>query len=120
MMVLYTLCSYEFATAMVLLTAFAFVCLYVRTALKSKPASFLVFMVLSMVVYAIAGNGYLLFAGDLRHLRIACQAAVANERDISGNCADFLHTLRTSWFLTRALSKLLVVFALSIKWPVQG
>ena len=61
--VLYTQCAYQFATAMVLLTAFGFVCLYVKTSLKSKPVSFLVFMVLSLVVYAIAGNGYLLFAG---------------------------------------------------------
>jgi hypothetical protein len=63
LVVLYTQYAFQFATAMVLLTAFAFVCLYARTAIKSKPASFLIFIVLSVIVYAIAGNGYLLFAG---------------------------------------------------------
>jgi hypothetical protein len=62
LLVLYTQSLYQFTTAMTLLAAFGLVCLYVRTASKSKPVSLLVFLALSTVVYAIAGKGYLLFA----------------------------------------------------------
>jgi hypothetical protein len=80
LLMLYARYSYQFSAAMTLLVALGFACLYVRTASKSKPVSLpasassplgetegrwrdgLIFLVLSLIVYAAAGVVYLLFA----------------------------------------------------------
>ena len=62
LLVIYSRYSYQFTIAMALLVALGFVCLYMRIPLKSKPLALLVFLVLSIILYAIAGWAYLLFA----------------------------------------------------------
>jgi hypothetical protein len=59
---LYAQYIYQFDTAMVLLTALGFVCLYMGTTSKRRPMNLPVFLVLSIILYAIAGGIYLLFA----------------------------------------------------------
>jgi hypothetical protein len=58
---LYAQYIYQFDTAMVLLTALGFVCLYMGTTSKRRPMDLPVFLVLSIILYAIAGGVYLLF-----------------------------------------------------------
>ena len=53
--------TYPFDVAMTVLAALCFVCLYLGTASKSSAGGLLVFLVLSVILYAIAGAGYLLF-----------------------------------------------------------
>jgi len=62
LLALYTLCSFPFAIAMMLLAAFGFVCLYMRTVMKNEILSILFFIVLAIVVYVVAGKACLLFA----------------------------------------------------------
>jgi hypothetical protein len=62
LLVIYSRYSYQFTIVMALLVALGFVCLYLRVPLPSKPLALLVFLVLSIVLYAIAGWVYLLFA----------------------------------------------------------
>jgi hypothetical protein len=58
---LYAQYIYQFDTAMGLLTALGFVCLYMGTTSKRRPMDLPVFLVLSIILYAIAGGVYLLF-----------------------------------------------------------
>jgi len=62
LLVIYSQYSYQFTVTTALLVALVFVCLYLRIPLKSKPAALLVFLVLSIILYATAGWAYLLFA----------------------------------------------------------
>ena len=62
LLVLYTQSLYQFTTATTLLAAFWFVCLYMRTAMKNRVVSMLVFIVLAIIVYVAAGKACLLFA----------------------------------------------------------
>jgi len=57
----YTQYTYHFLTTMALLAALLFVCLHIRISPKSRLLSLLVFVVLSIILYAIAGAAYLLF-----------------------------------------------------------
>jgi hypothetical protein len=58
----YTQYTYHFLTTMALLAVLLFVCLHIRISPKSRPLSLLVFVVLSIILYTIAGAAYLLFA----------------------------------------------------------
>ncbi len=62
LLVIYSRYSYQFSVAMALLAALGFVCLYIRTSSKRRPTDLLVFLALSIILYAIAGEIYLLFA----------------------------------------------------------
>ena len=62
LLVIYSRYSYQFNIVMALLAAMGFVCLYLRIPLKSKPPALGVFLVLSIILYGIAGWAYLLFA----------------------------------------------------------
>jgi hypothetical protein len=58
----YTQYTYHFLTTMALLAALLFVCLYLRITPKNKLLCPVVFLVLSVILYYIAGGAYLLFA----------------------------------------------------------
>jgi hypothetical protein len=62
LLIIYGRYSYPFTTTTAMLASLVFVCLYLRIPLKSKPPALLVFLVLSIILYAIAGWAYLLFA----------------------------------------------------------
>jgi len=62
LLTIYTQYTYHFLTTMALLTALLFVCLHIRISPKSRLLSLLVFAVLSIILYTIAGAAYLLFA----------------------------------------------------------
>jgi len=61
LLIFYARYSYPFGTAMALLAALGFVCLYMGTSSKKRPTNFLVFLALSIILYATAGGAYLLF-----------------------------------------------------------
>ena len=54
--------TYHCATMTALLTALAFVCLYLRIAAESNRLRLAIFVLLSVILYYIAGGAYLLFA----------------------------------------------------------
>jgi len=62
LLVIYSRYSYQFNAITALLVTLGFVCLYLRIPLKSKPSALLVFLVLSIILYAIASWICLLFA----------------------------------------------------------
>lgn len=57
----YTQYIYQFLAATALLTGLLFVCLYLKTASQNRFARLIVFMLLSVVLHAMAGGVYLLF-----------------------------------------------------------
>jgi len=61
LLAIYSRYSYPFGIAMGLLAALGFVCLYLGMASKKRPTDLLVFLVLSIILCAIAGGTYLLF-----------------------------------------------------------
>ncbi|MHC4160436.1 MAG: DUF6057 family protein, partial [Planctomycetota bacterium] len=61
-LITYNRYTYHFTTTTALLAALSFVCLYLKVTKKSKPVSLIVFLVLSVILYYIAGGAYLLFA----------------------------------------------------------
>jgi len=62
LLITYNKYTYHFTTTTALLAALAFLCLYVKAAPKSKLLSVLFFLLLSVLLYIIAGAAYLLFA----------------------------------------------------------
>ena len=54
--------SFNFVTTVALLTALAFICLYLKIKTKNKAGRFIIFAALSVVSYTIAGGAFLLFA----------------------------------------------------------
>jgi len=62
LLILYTQYTFHFVTTVALLAALGFVCLYLKITPKNKSGAFVVFMVLSVVLYYLAGGAYLLFA----------------------------------------------------------
>ena len=62
MLVTYNLYTYHFLSATAFLTALAAVCLYLRIAPKNNLSGSFVFVIVSLIVYPIAGGAYLLFA----------------------------------------------------------
>ena len=62
LLIIYTQYAYHFATTMALLAAMLFVCLYLKITPKNKLLHLVVFAVLSIILYYIAGGAYLLFA----------------------------------------------------------
>jgi len=62
LLITYTQYTYHFVTTMALLVALLFVCLYLRVAPKGRLPHLMVFLVLSVILYAVAGGAYLLFA----------------------------------------------------------
>ncbi len=62
LLITYTQYTYHFVTTMALLVALLFVSLYLRVAPKGRLPRLMVFLVLSIILYAIAGGAYLLFA----------------------------------------------------------
>jgi hypothetical protein len=60
-LLLYCQYIYEFGVMMGLLTALGFVCLYLKIPVKSKLSALLAFLVLSVILYAIAGGAAILF-----------------------------------------------------------
>lgn len=63
LLIIYSQYTYHFVTTVALLTALLFVCLYLRITLKRKELPRLaVFLVLSVILYYLAGGAYLLFA----------------------------------------------------------
>ena len=62
LLVLYNQYTYRFVTLMALLTALAGICLYLYIAAKKIPARAAVVLVLSAVLYYVAGGAYLLLA----------------------------------------------------------
>jgi hypothetical protein len=62
LLAIYTQYTFHFVTTAALLTALVFVCLYLKVVPKDKSAAFVVFLVLSVVLYYLAGGAYLLFA----------------------------------------------------------
>lgn len=61
-LVLYTLYIHHLIFTVALLAALLFVCLYLKTAPKSALYNLVYFIVLSVILYYIAGGAYLLFA----------------------------------------------------------
>jgi len=62
LLITYNQYTYHFVTSMALLVALFFVCLYLKVTRSSKLVSLIVFFVLSVILYYIAGGAYLLFA----------------------------------------------------------
>jgi hypothetical protein len=62
LLVIYSRYAYQFASITAFLTALLCVCLYVRVAPGRKLFCMVVFAVLSVILYYIAGGAYLLFA----------------------------------------------------------
>jgi len=65
LLIVYTKYTYRFLTTMALLAALLFVCLYLKMITKNQRTGWLhlaVFLVLSVILYYIAGGAYLLFA----------------------------------------------------------
>ncbi len=62
LLVTYTQYTYHFVTTVALLAALFFVCLYIKITTKSKLFGLVVFLILSVILYTIAGGAYLLFA----------------------------------------------------------
>ncbi|MHC4159000.1 MAG: DUF6057 family protein [Planctomycetota bacterium] len=61
-LITYNRYTYHFTTTMALLAALFFTCLYLKLTRTSKPGSLIVYLVLSVILYYIAGGAYLLFA----------------------------------------------------------
>ncbi len=62
LLVLYNLYTYRFVTTMALLTSLVFICLYLTITARSNLSRLAAFLVLSVVLYYLAGGAYLLFA----------------------------------------------------------
>jgi hypothetical protein len=62
LLAIYTQYALHFVTTMALLAALVFVCLYLKVTPKNKSIAVLVFLVLSAILYYLAGGAYLLFA----------------------------------------------------------
>jgi hypothetical protein len=62
LLITYTRYTYHFATTTALLVSLLSVCLYLTATQKAKLPRLIVFLVLSVFVYTIAGGAYLLFA----------------------------------------------------------
>ncbi|UCC23420.1 MAG: hypothetical protein JSW23_05045, partial [Planctomycetota bacterium] len=62
LLITYTRYTYHFATTTALLVSLLFVCLYLTATQKTKPSHPVVFLVMSVFVYTIAGGAYLVFA----------------------------------------------------------
>ena len=62
LLTIYSQYAFHFLTTVALLTALGFVCLYLKINPKDKSGAFVVFLVLSVVLYYLAGGAYLLFA----------------------------------------------------------
>ena len=62
LLILYTQYTFHFVTTVALLAALGFVCLYLKVIPKAKSGAFVVFLVLSVVLYYLAGGVYLFFA----------------------------------------------------------
>jgi len=62
LLITYTQYTYHFVTTTALLVSLFFVCLYLRITPTSRLISLIIFLVLSVVLYYIAGGAYLLFA----------------------------------------------------------
>ena len=62
MLILYNQYVFYFPTIMALLVSLAFVCLYLRITPRGKILDLIVFIVLSVVLYTLAGGAYLHFA----------------------------------------------------------
>ncbi len=61
-LITYTMYTYQFVTTTAFLMALLFVCLYLKVAPDSQVPRLLVFLLLSIILYATAGAAYLLFA----------------------------------------------------------
>ena len=61
-LITYNRYTYHFVTTMALLAALSFACLYLMVAKTKRPVSLIIFLVLSVILYYIAGGAYLLFA----------------------------------------------------------
>ncbi|UCF42571.1 MAG: hypothetical protein JSV99_08200, partial [Planctomycetota bacterium] len=61
-LITYTTYTYQFVTTTAFLTALLFVCLYLKAAPDSQVPRLLVFLLLSVILYSMAGGAYLLFA----------------------------------------------------------
>lgn len=62
LLITYTRYTYHFATTTALFVSLLFVCLYLAATQKAKQSRLVVFLILSVLVYTIAGGAYLLFA----------------------------------------------------------
>ena len=62
LLIVYSQYTYHFVTTVALLVALLFVCLYMRMTPKNKLPHWIVFLVLSVILYYVAGGAYLLFA----------------------------------------------------------
>jgi len=62
LLILYLRYAYPLGIAMDLLAALSFACLYIKAASRNRPTSIAAFLLLSIILYAIAGGIYLLFA----------------------------------------------------------
>ena len=62
LLIVYSQYAYHFVTTVALLAALLSVCLYLRITPNSKLPHLVVFLVLSVILYYIAGGAYLLFA----------------------------------------------------------
>lgn len=62
LLITYNKYTYHFTTTLALLAALVFLCLYVKAAPKSKLLSVVFFLLLSVLLYMLAGGAYLLFA----------------------------------------------------------
>lgn len=62
LLAIYNKYTYHFTRTTALLTALAFLCLYIKAASKSKWLNTLLFLVLSVLLYIIADGAFLLFA----------------------------------------------------------
>ncbi|MHC4738299.1 MAG: DUF6057 family protein [Planctomycetota bacterium] len=62
LLITYSQYTYYFLTTMALSAALFCVCLYLRTPSKNKSFLIVIFLILSVILYTIAGGAYLLFA----------------------------------------------------------
>ncbi|KPK44830.1 MAG: hypothetical protein AMJ65_01905 [Phycisphaerae bacterium SG8_4] len=64
LLIIYTRYTYHFYTTMAFLVALLFVCLYLRTTffLASNHVRLIVFVIMSIILYYVAGGAYLLYA----------------------------------------------------------
>jgi hypothetical protein len=62
LLIIYNQYTYHFPTTMALLASLMFVCLYLKITLDRTSLSLVVFLALSVLVHAIAGGAYLVFA----------------------------------------------------------
>jgi hypothetical protein len=61
-LITYTQYTYHFVTITALLVSLLFVCLYMRLAPRDRLLAFVFFLLLSVILYYLAGGAYLLFA----------------------------------------------------------